>query len=232
MIEVRRARDRFHTSLEGQDSWHSFAFGPHYSEPHVQFGPLRALNDDSLAPGAGFGTHRQSEMEMVTLVLEGTLAHEGSGGGEELQRPGDVRRVSAGTGVRHCEYNASDTRPVRFLQAWLFPAQARLEPSCEQRAFPAADRRDAFVPVVSGRGHAGALALHQDAALFLGSLGAGVRVRHALAPGRRAYLFVVEGAVEAGGERLERRDGARLTGVAALEVEARAPAEVLLVDLP
>jgi quercetin 2,3-dioxygenase len=232
MIGIRRAGERFHTKLDWLDSWHSFAFGPHYNEAHVQFGPLRVLNDDEVAPGGGFGTHRHSEMEIVSVVLEGALAHKDSTGKEEVLKAGEVQRMSAGTGVSHSEYNASEDEPVRFLQLWIFPALPRLAPSYEQRDFSQADRRNRLVPVVSGRNDAGALAIHQDAALFLGALDKGARLEHEVGAKRRAYLFVVEGAMRVGGVAVGRRDGARVEGVERLTLEAEAAAEVLLIDLP
>lgn len=232
MIEVRRAGDRFHTKLDWLDSWHSFAFGPHYNESHVQFGPLRVLNDDTVAPGGGFGTHRHSEMEIVSIVLEGTLAHKDSTGTEEALHAGEVQRMSAGMGVAHSEYNASDSEPVNFLQIWVLPAVARLAPAYEQRDFSKLDRRNKLVPIVSGRGHAGALKIHQDAAFFLGSLGNETRVEHPVGAARRAYVFTIEGALGVGGEKLARRDAARVERTETIAIEALEPAEVLLIDLP
>lgn len=232
MIELRRAGDRFHTKLDWLDSWHSFAFGPHYHEKHVQFGPLQVLNDDTVAPGGGFGTHRHSEMEIVSIVLEGALAHKDSTGTEEVLHAGEVQRMSAGTGVAHSEYNASDEEPVKFLQVWVLPAIPRLNPAYEQRDFSTIDKRDRLVPVVSGRNDGGALKIHQDAMFFMGSLGKGTRVEHPVGAKRRAYIFAIEGALEVGGAKLARRDAAKVEGVDTVPVEALEPAEVLLIDLP
>jgi hypothetical protein len=231
-VQVRRAGERFHTKLAWLDSWHSFAFGPHYREDRVQFGPLRVLNDDTVAPGGGFGTHPHREMEIVSIVLEGALAHKDTTGTEEVLHAGEVQRMSAGTGVQHSEYNASESEPVKFLQIWLTPAQPRLRPSYEQRDFSKEDRRNALVPVASGRGHAGALKLHQDAAMFRLALEGDGKVSHGMGKGRRAFVFAIEGSLTVGGAPLGRRDAAAVEGVESLDLAAGGPAEVLLIDLP
>jgi len=232
MLRVQRAAERFHTQLEWLDSWHSFNFGRHYRADRVNFGPLRVLNDDAVAPGAGFGTHAHSEMEIVSIVRQGALSHKDSTGGEGVIRRGEVQRMTAGTGVRHSEFNASDEEPVKFLQIWILPNEAKLPPSFEQANFEARLKPDALTTVVSGRPGQGALPMHQDGSIMIGTLARGVPIEHELGGGRRAYLFVMDGRIALGTHTLGRGDAAAAEGVEFIAFDTKVASDVLLIDLP
>ena len=232
MIRIQRTAERFHTQLEWLDSWHSFNFGRHYRADRVNFGPLRVLNDDTVAPGAGFGTHAHSEMEVVSIVRQGALSHKDSTGGEGVIRRGEVQRMSAGTGVRHSEFNVSDGEPVKFLQIWILPNEAKLAPSFEQDNFEGRLKPDELTAVASGRPGTGALAMHQDASIMIGRLARGVPIEHDLRGGRRAYVFVMDGRIALGTHALGPGDAAAAEGIESIAFETKVAAEVLLIDLP
>jgi redox-sensitive bicupin YhaK (pirin superfamily) len=194
---------------------------------------LRVLNEDRVQPGEGFGRHGHRDMEILSWVLEGELAHRDSTGGGGVLRPGEVQRMSAGTGVMHSEFNASNERPVHFLQIWILPGRPGHEPSYEQRPFPEAARRGRLALVASRDGAEGSAKLHQDVGVYATLLGDADRVRHALAPGRRAWVQVARGRVALNGRVLEPGDGAALEGEDAVELAAHgAAAEALVLDLP
>ncbi len=232
MITIRRAAERGHASHGWLDTWHSFSFDSYYDPKHVQFGPLRVLNEDFVAPGAGFPPHPHRDMEIITIVLEGAVAHEDSTGGAGTTRAGDVQVMTAGTGVVHSEYNPSERERLHLLQIWILPDARGRTPRYDQKAFPGAARRNVLLPVVSGSDANGALRIHQDATLYASQLDAGKTVTHALAPGRRAYLFVSRGGVAVNGQALGQSDAAAIEGETQLEIRSAAPSEVLLIDLP
>jgi quercetin 2,3-dioxygenase len=234
MITLRRAGERGHFDHGWLDTRHTFSFAGYHDEAHMGFGPLRVINEDRVRPGQGFGTHGHRDMEIVSYVLAGELAHRDSMGNGSVIRPGEVQRMTAGTGVRHAEENPSDTAPVHFLQIWIVPSERGLAPGYEQRAFPEAERRGKLRLVASPDGRKGAVTIHQDARLYASLLGPGEAVRHALAPGRRAWVQVARGALTVNGRRLETGDGAALTDEAAAELAGEGPevAEALLFDLP
>ena len=210
MIDVRRARDRFHTEIGWLDSWHSFSFSSHYDPANVGHGLLLVSNDDRVAPGQGFGTHAHQDMEIVTWVLEGALAHQDSAGHSGVITPGIAQRMSAGTGIRHSEMNASADEPVHFVQMWVQPDTRGIEPGYEQ--VDIGDRLDAgeLVPVASGQGHEGAVHLHQaDAVLWAARLddGGTVTVPKAL----HVHVFVARGSATLAGVDLDEGDAVRLT---------------------
>lgn len=239
MIQVIRSSERYHFETDWLSTYWHFSFD-HYRDPkNVHFGPLRVFNDDVIRPGGGFPMHAHREMEIVTYVIEGRLEHRDSMGNVGQIGPGEVQRMSAGTGVRHSEYNASDTEPVHLVQLWVFPAVERLEPSWEQRQFTPAERRGRLLPVAVPAEKApanGAVRIHQDATIYASRLEPGQAVAHAIAAGRRAYLFVISGELELNGETLSAGDQARVTETAELRLAvpraAAAPAELLLLDLP
>ncbi|MFP5504043.1 MAG: pirin family protein, partial [Candidatus Sericytochromatia bacterium] len=187
---------------------------------------------DRVAPGQGFGAHPHRDMEIVSIVLEGELEHQDSMGNKTRIRPGEVQRMTAGTGVVHSEYNPDPMRPVHFLQIWILPSAQGLPPSYAQQAFPEHERQGRLRRVVSPDGADGSITIHQDASLYLGALAAGERITHALETGRRAYLQVLSGAITLDGQALGAGDGARIEQQAALVLEGVAPAEILLFDLP
>jgi quercetin 2,3-dioxygenase len=233
MITIRRAGERGHADHGWLDTRHTFSFADYYDAQHMGFRALRVINEDRVQPGQGFGAHGHRDMEIISYVLEGELGHKDSMGTGSTIRPGEVQRMSAGTGVRHSEMNASRDRPVHFLQIWIVPDREGHAPGYEQKAFPEAERRGKLRLAASPDGADGSVTIHQDARLFLGLLAAGERARHAVAPGRHAYVHVARGEVSVNGEPLAAGDGAALSGEAAVELAGRGeqPADVLVFDL-
>ena len=232
MITLRKAAERFHTRAGWLDSWHTFSFADHYDPDQMGFGSLRVINDDTVQPGQGFGTHPHRDMEILTYVLQGALAHRDSTGGGGVIRPGDVQRMSAGTGVAHSEYNASETEPVHFLQIWIVPERTGVEPGYEQKNFPAQERSGKLRLLASPDARDGSLKINQDTKVYGALLGKGERASLDLQPGRRAWVQVARGAIELNGEKLGAGDGASLSGEGKIALEGAAPAEVLVFDLP
>jgi redox-sensitive bicupin YhaK (pirin superfamily) len=233
MISVRRSDERGAANLGWLDSRHTFSFGDYHDARHMGFGPLRVINEDRVRPGAGFGTHGHRDMEIISYVLEGALEHKDSIGTGSVIRPGDVQRMSAGTGIRHSEFNHSDKDPVHFLQIWLLPERDGLPPSYEQKTFGDTDKRGRLRLVASRTGRDGSVTIHQDAEIFAAAIDRGETVSHALAGGRKAWVQVVRGAVAVNGEELRAGDGAQAKDVAKLDVSARSDgSEILLFDLP
>jgi len=231
MITLRKARDRFHTEIDWLDSWHTFSFGEHQDPDHMGFRSLRVINDDTVQPGQGFGTHSHRDMEILTYVLQGALAHRDSTGGGGVIKPGDVQRMSAGTGVAHSEFNASGSDPVHFLQIWILPERGGLKPGYEQKSFPSPERAGKLRLLASRDGQDGSVKINQDAAVYGTLLGAGDRVTYDLAPERHAFLQVARGKVNLNGQSLSAGDGAAVTDERKLALQATEPAEVLLFDL-
>jgi quercetin 2,3-dioxygenase len=232
MILLRRASDRGHTDAGWLDSRHTFSFGEYHDPAAMGFRVLRVLNDDRVAPGGGFPTHGHRDMEIISYVLEGGLEHRDSLGTGSVIRPGDVQRMTAGTGVRHSEFNASKSESVHFLQIWILPERAGLPPGYEQKTIPDGEKRGRFRLIASPDGRDGSVTIHQDTSIFAGLLEAGESARQSLAPGRYAYLHVARGEVTVEGEQLSEGDGAALAEVASIDVTGRGPAEVILFDLP
>jgi redox-sensitive bicupin YhaK (pirin superfamily) len=231
MIVIRKSDQRFHTEIGWLDSWHTFSFGDHYHPGHLGFRALRVINEDRVAPGQGFPTHPHRDMEILSYVLEGALGHQDSMGHGSVIRPGDVQRMTAGTGVLHSEQNAAPGETTHFLQIWIIPQRRGLEPGYEQRAFPEAERRGRLRLVAARDGREGAITVHQDAALYAALLAPGERVSHALAPGRHAWVQVARGGVQVGREILAAGDGAAVSDEPSLDIAATAPAEILVFDL-
>jgi redox-sensitive bicupin YhaK (pirin superfamily) len=231
MIRIRRSQDRLHTDIGWLDSRHTFSFGEHYDPAHVQFRALRVINEDRVAGGAGFPTHPHRDMEILSYVLEGALEHKDSLGTGSTIRPGDVQRMTAGTGVRHSEYNPQPDAPTHFLQIWILPERGGLEPGYEQKAFPADERRGKLRLVAAPDGRDGAVTVHQDARLYTTLLEPGETVTHELAPGRHAWVQVARGGVTLGKETLAAGDGAALSDESRLTLRADEPSEVLVFDL-
>ena len=231
MITVRPATERGHFDHGWLDTSHTFSFASYHDPKHMGFRALRVINEDRVQPGEGFGTHAHRDMEILTWVLEGALEHKDSMGNGSVIRPGDIQRMSAGTGVTHSEFNPSREAPVHLLQIWLLPNQRGLPPSYEEKRFPPEALRGRLALIAAGDGRQGAVTIHQDADLWTAQLGPGESVRHDLKPGRHAWLQVARGAVSLSGRPLDAGDGAALTDEPALEISATAPAEVLLFDL-
>jgi quercetin 2,3-dioxygenase len=232
MITVRRASERGHGQHGWLDTRHTFSFSDYYDPEHMGFRVLRVINEDRVAPGQGFGTHGHRDMEIISYVLDGALAHKDSLGNGSVLRPGEFQCMSAGTGIRHSEFNPSDSEPAHFYQIWLLPEQQGLAPGYDQRAFPEEERRGKLRLVASPDGRDGSLTIHQDARVFLASLGAGERASHDLASGRHAWLQVLRGTVQLGDEPLSAGDGAAASDEPTLAVLATGPCEVMLFDLP
>ena len=231
MIVKRPAAERGHFDHGWLDTSHTFSFADYHDPARMGFRSLRVINEDRVAPGKGFGTHSHRDMEIITYVLEGALAHADSMGNRSTIVPGDVQRMSAGTGVTHSEFNGQRERPVHFLQIWLLPDRRGLPPGYEQKAIPEAEERGVLRLVASRDGREGSVTIHQDADLYASRLLPGERVKHALAEGRHAWLQMVSGRVELNGTALGAGDGAAVSQETGLEVVGLEPAHFLLFDL-
>jgi hypothetical protein len=232
MTVIRPANERGHANHGWLDSYHTFSFANYYDPEHMGVSNLRVINDDTVMPGQGFGTHGHQDMEIVSYVLDGALEHKDSMGNGSVIRPGDIQRMSAGTGVRHSEYNPSQTQPVHFLQIWLVPNRTGVQPGYDQKHFALADRRARLVLLVSPDGRDGSLSAHQDGLLYSTLLEAGEAIEHPLTTGRRAYVHVARGHVAVNGTPLGSGDGATLADGDHVHLEGLGHAEVLLFDLP
>ncbi|MGH7724940.1 MAG: pirin family protein [Candidatus Eiseniibacteriota bacterium] len=231
MITLRKAGERGHADHGWLDTRHAFSFSDYYDPEHMGFRTLRVINEDRVRGGAGFPPHGHRDMEILSYVLEGGLEHRDSTGTGSVIRPGEVQRMSAGTGVTHSEANASRTEEVHFLQIWIVPEVRGGKPGYEQKAFPLDERRGRLRLVASRDGSDGSLTIRQDAKLYATVLGGGERVTHELAPGRAAWLQVARGSVTLNGQSLAQGDGAAIEDESALRIEATTPAEILLFDL-
>jgi len=231
MIRVRKADERGHARHGWLESYHTFAFADYYDPSFMGFRALRVINEDRVQPGQGFGTHSHRDMEIVTYVLDGALAHKDSLGNGSVIRPGDVQRMSAGTGVAHSEFNHSRSELVHFLQIWIVPEREGLPPSYEQRAFPAAERPDRLRLVASRDARDGSLEIHQDVDLYAGAFSSDAPVEHTLRPGRHAWLQVAYGEVAANDRLLSAGDGAAFSDESVVRLVVPDAAEILLFDL-
>ena len=231
MITVRKSEDRGHFDHGWLDTHHTFSFAEYHDPRNMGFRALRVINEDFVAAGAGFPTHPHRNMEIVTYVLEGAVAHRDSMGTGSVIRPGEVQRMTAGTGVTHSEFNAEKNQRLHLLQIWILPERQGLPPSYEQRAFPEAERRGKLRVVASRDGRDGSVLIHQDAALYSALLDKGTRVEYALPKDRYAWLQVARGAVNLNGQRLALGDGAAIENKSSLKIEGEEPAEILLFDL-
>ncbi len=231
MITLRRADERGYAEHGWLESHHTFSFANYHDPAHMGFRSLRVINEDRIAPGQGFGTHPHRDMEIITLVLEGELRHQDSMGNGSIIRPGEVQRMSAGTGVAHSEVNASRTASLHLLQIWILPERKGLAPSYEQKNFPESERRGRLLLVASREGSEGSVRVHQDARLHAGTFERGEGARLPLAPGRGAWAHVARGKATVNGHELEAGDAAAIEGEPAVEIEGRAAGEVLVFDL-
>jgi redox-sensitive bicupin YhaK (pirin superfamily) len=231
MIQVRKAAERGHFNHGWLDTYHTFSFADYFDPAHVGFRALRVINDDRVQPGQGFGMHGHRDMEIVTYVLEGALEHRDSIGNGSVLRPGELQHMTAGTGVRHSEFNPSDREWVHLYQIWLLPQRKGLQPSYEQKAFPEQERQGTLRLVAAPAGEHGSLTIRQDARLYLATLKAGEVVAHTLNPGRHAWLQVLRGRADLNGHPLSAGDGAALSEENGLEIRAQDDAEVMLFDL-
>jgi len=232
VITLRRAADRGHFDHGWLDTFHTFSFADYRDPAHMGFRSLRVINEDRVAPGEGFGTHPHRDMEIITWVLDGTLAHRDSTGAGGTLRHGDVQWMSAGTGVTHSEMNGSKREPVHFLQIWILPDRAGHQPSYGQAAVPLDELRGTLRPIATPDGAGGSLVIHQDARLFATILGPGQAVRHPLAPGRHGWVQVARGEATVNGAALEAGDGVAISGEREIAITAAGgEAELLVFDL-
>jgi quercetin 2,3-dioxygenase len=232
MQEIRKSQDRGQANHGWLKSQHSFSFADYFDEQHVEFGALRVINEDRVAPGRGFGSHPHRDMEIVSYVLEGELAHRDSMGTGSIIRPGDVQRMSAGTGVYHSENNPSPSKPVHFLQIWIRPDRMGVTPGYEQKRFDDAEKRGRLRLVVSGDGAVGSLTVHQDARMYAGLFDGTEAAELTVAAGRRVYVHVIRGKLTVQGTQLEAGDALKLTDTTQLHIRDGQDAEVLVFDLP
>jgi hypothetical protein len=231
MVEIRRSDERGHAQHGWLDSFHSFSFADYHDPQHMGFGPLRVINEDRVQPGKGFGTHGHRDMEIISYVLAGGLAHRDSMGNGSVIRPGDVQRMSAGTGVHHSEYNASESDPVHFLQIWIEPSVRGVRPSYEERRFDDESKRGRLRLIASADGRDGSVTIHQDASLYAAILDGGDAIEFEQNPGRRTYVHVIRGEVEVAGQPLLAGDAIKLAGEERVRLGRARDAEILLFDL-
>ena len=231
MITIRRSSDRGAANHGWLNSRHTFSFGHYYDPNFIGFGALRVINEDRVKPAAGFATHGHSDMEIISYVLDGALEHKDSIGTGSVIRPGDVQRMTAGTGIRHSEYNHSADEQVHFLQIWIVPEKDGLAPGYEQTAFPAEERRGKLRLVGSRDGRDGSLTIHQDVKLYAGLFAQGERETLDLAPGRKAWVQVARGDVEISGHKLSAGDGAAVTDADRIDIAGVNESEILVFDL-
>ncbi len=231
MIEIRKSQERGYADHGWLKSHHSFSFADYYDPKYVHFGPLRVINEDRVAAGMGFGTHGHRDMEIISYVLDGALAHKDSMGNGSTIRPGDVQRMSAGTGVRHSEFNHSTEGTTHFLQIWIEPNVKGIDPSYEEKHFDAASKQGQLRLIASPDGREGSVTVHADALLYATLISADDHLVHNLAPGRRAYVHVARGSVTVNGQPLAAGDALKVWAGAAVELAKAQDAEVLLFDL-
>ena len=231
MIQVRKADERGASRLDWLDSRHTFSFADYHDPKQMGYRALRVINEDRIAPGAGFPPHPHRDMEIITYVLEGAVEHRDSLGNGSVIRPGEIQRMSAGTGIVHSEFNSSRGEPLHLLQIWLLPGERGLAPGYEQRPFDRAGARGKFALLAGPAGGPQAVTIHQDATLSVAMLEAGENAAHELAPGRHAWVQIARGGVTLDGEQLSAGDGAAVEDQSALRFVASEPAEVLVFNL-
>ena len=231
MIALRKSQDRGHANHGWLDSYHTFSFAGYYDPEEMGFGTLRVINEDRVAPGMGFGTHPHRDMEIISYVLEGELAHKDSMGTGSVIRPGDVQKMSAGTGVSHSEFNPSAQKPVHFLQIWIEPNQRGVKPSYEQQAFSVEQKKGRLRLIASPDGADGSVKIHQDARVYASVLEGDDAVTYALPADRSAYVHVARGSVQLNGTALSAGDGAKINAEKEIRLSNGDGAEVLLFDM-
>jgi redox-sensitive bicupin YhaK (pirin superfamily) len=230
--EIRRSNERGYADHGWLKSFHSFSFADYFDPQHVEFGPLRVINEDRVAPGQGFGTHGHRDMEIISYVLSGELAHKDSMGNGSTIRPGDVQRMSAGSGVRHSEFNPSTGNPVHFLQIWIQPDQQRIEPSYEEKRFDSQEKRGRLRLIASPDRADGSVLIHQDARVYAGLFNGAEQAVLEVKPGRRVYVHVARGSVTANEAKLNAGDALKLTETTKVTLSEGQEAEVIVFDLP
>ena len=232
MNTIRRSNERGHAEHGWLDSFHSFSFADYFDSEHVEFGPLRVINEDRVARGAGFGTHPHRDMEIISYVLSGELAHKDSMGNGSVIKSGDVQRMSAGAGIRHSEFNASSTEEVHFLQIWIKPDVLGIVPSYEEKHFADSDKQGRLRLIASHDGRDGSVSIHQNAKLYAGRFDSQEQASLELKAGRRGYVHVVRGTVRVNGLELSAGDALKITESTEVRIEHGQASEVLVFDLP
>ena len=232
MIQLRKASERGHANHGWLDTWHSFSFADYYDPQHMGFSVLRVINDDRIAPGAGFPTHSHRDMEIITYLLQGSLAHKDSMGNGSVIRPGEIQRMSAGSGISHSEFNASDSEEAHLLQIWIEPKENGIVPSYEQKALAAASEKPQLNLLASPDGHDGSVIIHQDVRLYAARLQKDEVLAYSLPAGRRGYLHLAQGKLKLNGLDLEAGDGAKIWDENINILSTAAGCEALLFDLP
>jgi quercetin 2,3-dioxygenase len=232
MTQIRRSNERGYADHGWLKSFHSFSFADYFDPEHVEFGPLRVINEDRVDPGQGFGTHGHRDMEIISYVLSGELAHKDSMGNGSTIRPGDVQRMTAGTGVRHSEFNPSNDQPVHFLQIWIQPDRQRIEPSYEEKSFSTAEKRGRLRVIASPSRADGSVLIHQDTTVYAGLFDGAEQAVLNVVAGRRQYVHVARGSIVANGTKLTAGDALKLTDATQLTLNGGQDAEVIVFDLP
>jgi redox-sensitive bicupin YhaK (pirin superfamily) len=232
MNMIHRGTERGHANHGWLDSYHSFSFADYFDPKRIEFGPLRVINEDRVAPGAGFGTHAHRDMEIISYVLSGELEHRDSIGNGSAIRPGDVQRMSAGSGIRHSEFNPSATEGLHFLQIWIKPNVLGIEPSYEEKRFSDPEKQGRLLLIASPDGARGSVRIHQDAFVYAGRFDGDESAKLELAPARRGYVHVVRGSVNVNGVQLAGGDALEITDSPAIAIDAGRASEVLVFDLP
>lgn len=234
MIRIVRQSEHFHHEEDWLSTYWHFSFDMYQDPANMGFGPLRVFNDDVIKQGKGFGFHPHRDMEIVTYVIDGELEHKDDKGNQGVIHAGEVQRMTAGKGIVHAERNYSAEKPLRLLQMWIFADRRGLEPSWEQQKFTAQERKGRLLPIVVAEGakNGNAVHIHQDASMYVSSLGAGGQVEHVLGRGRKAYLFVIDGRISVNGKQMYEQDAARIEDEDKLAIKADKNAELILIDLP
>lgn len=232
MLQIVRSEDR-HTMDAGwlKARWH-FSFGSYYDPNNVQFGPLRVFNNDVIQPAKGFGQHPHDNMEILTYVIDGAVEHRDSTGGHGIIHPGEIQRMSAGKGVVHSEFNALSDKSTELVQIWIMPEKRNVQPSYEQKQFTQEERTGKLLPIASPDASNGTVFVGQDVTMYVSRLEGAASVTHELAPGRRAYVFIIDGETELNGEALQRGDSVKVEDVGSLKFASQSTAEIMLLDLP
>ena len=231
MIEVRKSNERGHTKIDWLVSRHSFSFGEYYDPKNIHFGSLRVINDDIIQPGEGFPTHPHRDMEIVTIIFEGTVAHKDSSGGEGTITVNEIQRMTAGKGILHSEFNASDTETLKLLQIWFIPTQQGLTPGYEQKKFSHEQKQNKLLKVVSGKKADGIIFINQDAEIFLSDLDAGIKLSYEVKEKRGVYIQLVEGTLNVNGNKIEKGDALKITDEKNLELTTEKNAKIVLFDI-
>ena len=234
MIQIIKEKEHYKGESDWLTTYHHFSFAEYFDPSKVNFGPLRVFNDDTIKPGTGFDFHQHQDMEIVTYVIDGILEHKDSLGNHGLVQPGEIQRMSAGTGVFHSEFNHSDTKPLRLLQMWVFSDTRGLKPSWEQKRYTKDERKNRLLPIIGpvSLDKKDSLAIHQDAAFYISNIEEGSEIVYTPAKGRIAYLFVIEGKATLNGKVLNTRDAAKIENEETLKIKGQKETDLILIDLP